>query len=327
MIKRALGKTGLQVSAIGFGCMSLGGGTGATTEEDGLAALDAVWDMGIDFLDTANVYGPHISEEVISVWLKSRGHKPVIATKASIQRDPDRPANNDPEYLETELDGSLKRLGVDHVDLFYIHRRDPNVPIEDVAGFMGRMIGAGKISGWGMSEISPTTLRMGHAETPVMAVQNEYSLWTRQPELGLIQTCAELGVTFVPFSPLARGVFGSKPFDINSPDVGPFRSTMPRFMQPHWDKNQEKANAFRELAADHGALAPALALAWVLEKGDHLVPIPGARTAEHVREWSAAVELSTNAELLNEVDKLLPVGWAHGDRYSNEQARTPERYC
>ena len=322
-----LGNTGTDISVLGYGCMSLGGGTGATTEEDGLNALDAAWGLGINFLDTANIYGPHISENVIKTWLSTRGHKPVIATKAGIQRDPERPTNNEPSYLEAELNGSLKRLGVDFVDLFYIHRRDPSVPIADVAGFMARMIEAGKIGGWGMSEVSPTTLRMAHAETPVAAVQNEYSLWTRQPELGLIQTCADLGVTFVPFSPIARGVLGSTPFDVSSPDLGPFRAQMPRFQDPHWPANQEKANAFRALAADHGVSAPALALGWVIAQGEHLAPIPGARTAAHVREWAEAPELATRHDLLAEVEALLPVGWAHGDRYSERQSAAAERYC
>jgi len=327
MMKLELGQTGAMVSVLGYGCMSLGGGTGPTTKEDSLAALDAVWDLGINFFDTANIYGPHVSEEVIATWLKSRDHKPVIATKAGIQRSADRPTNNEPAYLEGELEGSFKRLGVDYVDLFYIHRRDKTVPVEDVAGFMAGLIKAGKIGGWGMSEVSPTTLRIAHAETPVTAVQNEYSLWTRQPELGLIQTCEELGVTFVPFSPIARGVLGSKPFDVSSPDLGPFREQMPRFQKPHWDANQEKANAFRTLAADNGVTAPALALAWIIAKGAHLVPIPGARTADHVNEWAQAPELATNSALLAEVDALLPVGWASGDRYSERQSSSAERYC
>lgn len=326
MKMRKLGQ-GPEVSALGFGCMSLSGFSGATTEAESFDALDAVWDMGINFLDTANVYGPHISEQVIGKWLASRGHRPVIATKAGIQRDPDHPVSNDPAYLEAELEGSFKRLGVDHVDLFYIHRREQAVPVEAVAEVMGKLIDQGKISGWGMSEVAPATLRLAHEVTPVMAVQNEYSLWTRLPELGLIQTCAELGVAFVPFSPLARGVFGSKPFDVSHPDTGDFRTQMPRFQDPHWPLNQSKANAFRALAQDNGVQAPALALAWVLAQGDHLIPIPGSRSATHVREWAGAVDLSENAELLAEVDALLPAGWASGDRYSDAQAKTPERYC
>ncbi len=327
MIMRELGQDGPQTSTLGYGCMSLGGGTGATDEGTGHAALDAAWDIGINFLDTANVYGPHISEQVIGTWLKSRGHKPVIATKAGILRDPENPTTNDPAYLEAELEGSLNRMGVDHVDLFYIHRRNPATPIADVAGFMQRMIDKGKIGGWGLSEVSPTTLRAAHAETPVTAVQNEYSLWTRQPELGLIQDCAKLGVAFVPFSPIARGVLGSTPFDVTSPDLGPFREQMPRFQEPHWSANQAKANAFRTLAADNSVTAPALALAWILAKGDHMFPIPGARTTSHVREWTGAHELATRADLLAQVDNLLPVGWAFGDRYSVKQSSTAERYC
>ncbi len=194
MKQRNLGANGPAVGAIGLGCMSFGGLTGPTNEADSFAVMDRAWEMGITHFDIANIYGPHTSEEVVGRWMAHAGHKPSIATKASITRDRDRPVNNDPAYLEAELEGSFKRLGVDYVDLFYIHRREPAVPVADVAGFMQRMIDAGKIGGWGLSEISPTTLRQAHAETPVTAVQNEYSLWTRLPELGLLQECSRLGV-------------------------------------------------------------------------------------------------------------------------------------
>lgn len=324
---RALGKGGPDIGAIGLGCMSFGGMTGPTTEGASLAVMDHAWEAGITHFDTANVYGPHTSEKIIGRWMATRGHRPVIATKAAITRNPDQPFRNDAAYLEAELDGSLKRLGVDHVDVFYIHRREQAVPVEDVADFMGRMIAAGKIRGWGMSEVSPTTLRKAHAVTPVTAVQNEYSLWTRQPELGLLQDCARLGVAFVAFSPLARGVFGRSVIDPTHPDLGPFRAAMPRFQDPHWPQNKARADAFQALAAQFGHPAPALALAWVLAQGDHIIPIPGTRSAAHLSDWAKAAEIDMAPDLAAQIDAVLPVGWAWGDRYSADQSRGPERYC
>ena len=327
MKQRHLGKTGPSVGAIGLGCMSFGGLTGPTNEADSFAVMDHAWDSGITHFDTANIYGPHISETVIGRWIKQTGHTPVIATKAGITRDPDRPVRNDAAYLSAELEGSFKRLGVDYVDVFYIHRRALDVPVEDVAGFMGGLVAAGKIGGWGLSEISPTTLRRGHAEYPVTAVQNEHSLWTRLPELGLLQECGRLGVAFVPFSPLARGVFGRTVIDPAHPDFGAFRLEMPRFQEPNWSHNKTRAEAFHALAAEHGYKAPALALAWLLAKGDHVIPIPGSRTADHASDWSDADTIAITPDLNAQIDAILPVGWAWGDRYSEGQSQAPERYC
>lgn len=327
MKQQQLGDGGPMTSALGLGCMSFGGFTGDTTPEASLAAMDAAWDLGITFFDTANVYGPHTSEEVVGRWMAARGHRPVLATKAGITRLADRPADNTAAYLEAELDGSLTRLGVDHVDLFYIHRRDQSVPIEDLAGSMGRLIEAGKIGGWGLSEVSPTTLRRAHAVTPVRAVQNEYSLWTRLPELGLIQDCARLGVAFVPFSPLARGVFGREIIDPDSPDFGGFRQVMPRFQPPNWAHNRTMAEGFHGYARQIEVTPPALALAWLLNKGDHIFPIPGSRTADHIADWADATTLALNQDMLDHIEALLPVGWAWGDRYSAGQSELPERYA
>ena len=327
MKRRRLGATGPEVSAIGLGCMSFSGASGPTTEDESFDTLDAAWAAGVDFLDTANVYGPHVSETVIGRWLKRSRHRPIIATKAGIQRDPDRPANNDPAHLEAELDASLSRLGVERVDLFYIHRRDPACSIEDTAEAMARLIDKGKIGGWGLSEVSPTTLRRAHAITPVMAVQSEYSLWTRQPELGLLQDCARLGVAFVPFSPLARGVFGDPPIDPTTEGFDAFRAQMPRFQPPNWDRNRERASAFAAFARDHGLSPPALALAWVLAQGQHLIPIPGTRSRAHLADWITAHEIDLTPDLSAGIDAILPAGWAWGDRYSEAQWRTPERYC
>ena len=326
MQMRQLGASGPMVSAIGLGCLSFGGIFGATDTDTSLRCLDAAWDAGITFLDTANIYGMGVSENVIGQWLRTRHHHPVIATKAGIVAGPDRRIDNAAAYLRGQLEGSLGRLGVDHVDLFYIHRHEESRPIEEVAETMAALQSEGKIGGWGMSEVAPYTLRRAHKVHPVRAVQNEYSLWTRQPELGLIQTCRELGVAFVPFSPLARGVFGRQVVNPAQLDPGEFRLQIPRFQGENWRLNQPAIAAFRALAAARGLNPAALAVAWVLAQGDHLIPIPGTRNAAHLGHWSGADALTLTPNDLAVIDRIMPVGWAYGDRYNHDQAATVERY-
>ena len=326
MQQRQLGAHGPQVSALGLGCLSFGGIFGPTTEADSLRTLDAAWEAGITFLDTANGYGKGLSETVIGTWLKRSGHRPHIATKAAFTDDPARRIDNRPEHMRTELEGSLKRLGVDHVTLFYAHRHDPQIPAEDLAGTMQRLQEEGKILGYGLSEIGPYTLERCHAVHPVMAVQSEYSLWTRQPELGLIQRCAELGVAFVPFSPLARGAFGTPMADPATFAQGEFRTRIPRFYPENWPHNRTRLAAFHAYAQSIGHTPAALALAWLLDRAPHLIPIPGTRTADHLQAWISAPEITLTDEQRREIDRLLPVGWAWGDRYDDLQAATVERY-
>ena len=326
MQQRQLGHGGPMVSAIGLGCLSFGGIFGDTTDEVSLRCLDAAWDAGITFYDTANIYGAGRSETVLGQWLKTRHHPAVIATKASFVSGPPRRIDNSDAHLRAELEGSLRRLGTDHVALFYIHRHDQNTPIEEVAGTLSRLVEEGKIGGYGMSEISPGTLRRAHAVHPCRAVQNEYSLWTRQPELGLIQTCAELGVAFVPFSPLARGALGR---DLFAPETLPeteFRRQIPRFQGVDWQLNRTKIEDFRAYAHNRGLSPPALALAWVLDQGPHLLPIPGTRTAAHLADWVTASEITLTEKDYVEIARILPVGWAYGDRYNDDQAATVERF-
>lgn len=327
MQQRQLGAHGPLVSAIGLGCLSFGGLFGETTPAASLACLDAAWDAGITFLDVANIYGNGVSEERIGAWLRTRPHRPVIATKASIVSGPARRVDNSPAHLRAELEGSLKRLGVDHVDLFYMHRHEQARPIEEVAETMAALIREGKIGGYGLSEIAPYTLRRAHAVHPVMAVQNEYSLWTRQPDLGLIQTCAELGVAFVPFSPLARGVFGDPMLDPDLQDPGPFRRQIPRFSAENWPKNREKLMQFQALSARMGHHPSALALAWCLHRGPHLIPIPGTRSADHLKAWARADEITLSPGDMAAIEAVLPVGWAYGDRYNDDMAASVERFC
>lgn len=327
MKQRQLGHGGPMVSAIGLGCLSFGGIFGDTTDADSLRCLDAAWDAGITFYDTANIYGMGRSETVLGQWLRSRRHPAIIATKASFVSGPPRRIDNSDAHLRAELEASLRRLGTDHVALFYIHRHDQNTPIEDVAGTLSRLIEDGKIGGYGLSEIAPGTLRRAHVIHPCRAVQNEYSLWTRQPDLGLIQACAELGTAFVPFAPLARGAFGRNILDPETLPAHEFRRQIPRFQGKDWPLNRIRIETFRAYAADRNITPPALALAWVLDQGPHLLPIPGTRTAEHLMDWAGAAEIMLTPEDRTEIARVLPVGWAHGDRYNDDQASTVERYC
>lgn len=313
-----------RVGAIGFGAMSLGGAFGPTDEATGHAALDAAWEAGMTHIDVANIYGMGVAETVVGSWLRLRGHRPVIATKASIIPGPPRGIDNSAAHLRAELEASLRRLGRDHMELFYIHRREQSRPLEEVIETLSRLIDEGKIGGYGLSEVAPSTLRQAHEMLPCMAVQNEYSLWTRLPELGLIRACAELGVTFVPFSPLARGMLGDVPL---APPQDGFRSQNPRFTGANFVRNQAQVAGFRAFCHSRGWTTAATALAWVLQQGDHLLPIPGTRFAGNLREWLGAEAIRFTPADLAEIDRLLPPGWAYGDRYGDDQIIGVERYC
>jgi aryl-alcohol dehydrogenase-like predicted oxidoreductase len=330
MQKRHLGKGGPVVGAIGFGCWSFAGAYGPTDEAESHATLAKGYDLGMDFLDTANVYGAGVSERVIGSFLKSHSGHFTIATKAGIYRTPDtneRTFNNSPEHLREALEKSLGNLGVDYVDLFYIHRREQARPIEDVMETLLQFKQEGKIGGIGFSEISPSSLRRAHAVHPVMAVQSEYSLWTRSPDLGMVQACDELGVAFVPFSPLGRGIFATKLPDPKTFADGDFRKNNPRFLEPNYAHNIAAMGPFRDLAAEMNATPAQLALAWVLNRGDNLIPIPGTRSPAHLEENAAAAALTLNVEEIAKIEKILPCGFAHGDRYSEAQWPGAERYC
>lgn len=330
MNRRQLGANGPMVSEIGLGCWSFGGSYGPTTQSESHETLATAIDLGIDFLDTANVYGMGVSEEVIGSFLKKHSARFVIATKAGIHRDPEtnrRGFNNAPEHLRSELEKSLTRLGVDYIDLYYVHRREAERPIEEVMETMVRFKEEGKIGGIGFSEISPASLRLAHAIHPVMAVQSEYSLWSRMPELGMIQACKELGVAFVAFSPLGRGIFGKATPDTSSFRDGDFRKSNPRFNEPNFSRNVAAIAPFKQLAEEMNISPAALALAWLLRRGDHVIPIPGTRSADHLRECAAASGLDLGPDQMAEINRLLPPGFAHGSRYSDAQSVGKEDYC
>lgn len=332
MEKRRLGKNGPEISAIGYGGMSFSDMYGPTNETESHAILDACRDLGVTHLDTANIYGMGKSEAAIGTYLKANpGARAefVIATKATVTKDAQgrRSFNNSAEHLEAELDKSLQRLGVDCVDLFYAHRRAPGFSPEELAGNLGRLVEKGKAKAIGLSEIAPSTLRRAMAVFPVTAVQSEYSLATRLPELGLVQTCAELGVALVAFSPVGRSLLTDNPIPRARMAELAFMRSNPRFLEPNLTENLRIVQGFRELAAEMGTSAAALANAWLLSRGPHVIPIPGSRSVAHFRECVAGAELTLSATDLARIEAALPVGWAHGDRYSDEQWHGPERYC
>ncbi len=326
MKMRKYGAEGPEVAPVGLGCMSFAGVYGATDEGMSHRTLDMAKERGFFHLDTANIYGNGVSETVIGNYLKGKKGDWVIATKASIRVEKDkRWFDNSGSHLRAELEGSLQRLGIDHVDLFYIHRREAERPIEEVMETLIALKDEGVIGGIGLSEVAPSTLRRAASVGPVMAVQNEYSLWTRLPELGMIQACRELGVAFVPFSPVGRGMLTDTPPSLQV--LEPFRRSNPRFTEPNYSANLVYAERFRALARDRGLSAATLAVAWVLAQGDHLIPIPGTRSPEHLLQNIAAAEVTLSADDIAEIEAVLPVGFAHGDRYSDAQSVGPERYC
>jgi aryl-alcohol dehydrogenase-like predicted oxidoreductase len=299
--------------------MSFGGFYGPTTESDSLRTLAAALDLGVDFWDTANVYGDGLCEQVIGKFLtqdKSRRARVTLATKFAIRRRDDgaRFFDNSAAHIREALDGSRKRLGVDHIDLYYVHRVDKSIPIEDTVGELARLVKAGAIGAIGLSEVAPDTLRRAHDAHPIAAVQSEYSLWTRNPELGLVQACAELGALL-----LARGYLSGLLQNVESFGDKDFRHANPRFQGLNWRRNRDRLGAFVALAKSWGLKPATLAIAWTLAKAPHVVPIPGTRAADHLEECAAAAEIDLTGAQLAEIERALPVGFAAGERYSEQQ--------
>ncbi len=311
--------------------MSFGGFYGPTTEAESMQALARALDLGIDFWDTANAYGNGLSATIIGKFLtedRSRRARVTLATKFAIRFFPDgrREHDNSAAHMREALEGSMKRLGVERVDLYYVHRIDKRIPIEDTVGELGRLVEAGKIGGIGLSEVAPDTLRRAQSVHPIAAVQSEYSLWTRTPELGLLQACAEAGALFVAFSPVGRALFTGALQDVEAFDAKDFRAANPRFEGLNWRRNRDRVRPFLALAKSRGVAPATLALAWILARAPHIVPIPGTRTAEHLDECAAAADLDLDATQLAEIERILPVGFAAGERYADGQWVGIEKY-
>jgi aryl-alcohol dehydrogenase-like predicted oxidoreductase len=328
MKQRQLGKGGPMVGEVGLGAMSFGGIFGATDEDTSHRALDKALDLGMTHIDTALIYGPLISEEVIGAYLKKNPaakSRFSIATKGGFRINP-RGISNEAGFLRECLDGSLRRLGVDHVDLYYIHRRDQSIPIEDVTETLAGFVREGKIGGIGYSEIAPSSLERAASVHHIRAVQSEYSLLTRQPELGLLQACERLGAAFVAFSPLSRGILGDVVLDPKTfPDE--FRRNMPRFSADNYPRNMAYIERFKAFASARGWNPATLTNAWVMHRGSHIIPIPGTRTADHLAQNAAASDITLSAADMAKIETILPAGFAHGHRYSEEQQKSSELYC
>jgi aryl-alcohol dehydrogenase-like predicted oxidoreductase len=324
MKTRRLGKAGPEVSAIGLGCMGMAAFYGQPSDEtQATAVIHRALDLGVTFLDTAEMYGPHTNEIQIGKALADRRDKAFVATKFGIGFNAERTAltiDGSPANVRRAIEGSLKRLGMDHVDLYYLHRVDANTPIEETVGAMGELVKEGKVRFLGLSEASPATLRRGHAEHPITALQTEYSLWSREPEDELFATCDELGIGFVPYSPLGRGFLSGEIQSIEDLAEGDFRRSNPRFMGENFQKNIDLVHAVAAIAADKGVTAAQLALAWVLAQGETLVPIPGTRRIRTLEENAAAADLVLTADDLAQIEAVFPKGAASGHRYA-EAAR------
>ena len=324
MKTRRLGRSGPEVSAIGLGCMGMAAFYGqASDEAQATAVIHRALDLGVTFFDTAEMYGPHNNEIQVGKALAGRRDQAFIATKFGIGYNADRSAltvDGSPANVRRAIEGSLQRLGVDHVDLYYLHRVDPDTPIEDTVGAMGELVTEGKVRFLGLSEAAPDTLRRGHATHPITALQTEYSLWSREPEDELLAVCDELGVGFVPYSPLGRGFLSGEIKSIDDLAADDFRRANPRFMGENFQKNLDLVEAVTAIATDKGVTAAQLALAWVLAQGDHLVPIPGTRRIRTLEENAAATDIVLTPEDLARIDAVFPKGAASGHRYA-EAAR------
>jgi len=323
MKSRKLGASGPEISALGLGCMGMSDFYGPRDEAESIATLHRALALGVTHWDTADMYGPHTNEELLGRALKGIRDQVFLATKFGVVRNVQdksfRGFNGRPEYVRASIEGSLQRLGVDHVDLYYLHRRDPNTAIEDTVSAMAELVQAGKVRYLGLSEVSPETLVKAHRVHPITAVQSEYSLWSREPEVAMLQQCEKLGVGFVPYSPLGRGFLSGafkSPNDFASDD---FRRHSPRFQGGNFERNLQLVKHIEDMANRKGCTPSQLALAWVLAQGEHICPIFGTKRVTYLEENVEAINISLTDKEVQEIDAIFPMDVAAGTRYPEER--------
>jgi aryl-alcohol dehydrogenase-like predicted oxidoreductase len=320
MKTRTLGSQGLQVSAEGLGCMGMSEFYGSADEDEAIATIHRALELGVTLLDTADMYGPFANERLVGRAIADRRDRVVLATKFGNERREDGSwvgINGRPEYVHSACEASLRRLGVDHIDLYYQHRVDQTVPIEETVGAMAELVSAGKVRHLGLSEAAPRTIRRAHAVHPISALQTEYSLWTRDPEDQLLATVRELGIGFVAYSPLGRGFLSGKYKSAEDLPEDDFRRHAPRFQGENFQRNLELVERVEQIAREKGVKAGQLALAWVLHQGDDIVPIPGTKRRSYLEENVAAAEIEFSERDLARIDEAAPVGAAAGERYAS----------